>query len=117
MGRTVPGPIAGKNNPSIRRVAGRNVIIVCRLPGNPGDGVGAVWQAGEFIQLPKECARVGCALGRVRDHAEESALTAPMNGRITHGDAVGMLQPGDSESKPACNIGQRKICQAAIRFA
>src|SRR6185369_5049882 len=90
--RPVPRPVAGEDDPAVRKVTWRNIVKTRGLIRDFRDRIGAVGQSGDFVKLPEKGARVGGIARRADHHAEQGARAVPMQQWLAHGDAVRVLR-------------------------
>src|SRR5947207_2273667 len=109
--------VTREDDAPIRSVAGRDVVKIGGLAGDVGDGVRAIGQAGDFVELPKEDVGVGGVARRTHDHTEERAVAVPMNARLTDCDAVGVLCPREPKPERTGKIREREIGERTNWFA
>ena len=107
---TATWTVGGEDDPVVRAVERRDVIIVRWLVWHLGDdGLLVLAEAGDFVELPDKVLPLELLCRRADRHREDRLLTVPMYTGVAHGDGLIELQALHAEAGCLGQILQRAV--------
>src|SRR5262245_32007022 len=111
MALSIARPVGCKNDPVVRAVTGRDVIVIGGLVWNFRDdgSSGGIQEVCDLVELPVKFLHLITTLWRTHDHAEHGLCASPMDTWLAHRDPVGVLCAIKAEARSLREIAKRTV--------